>query len=375
MRRRTLLTGPLASPLLLQTFSQTASAENAEEAVYVSVDGIPHSPAQYTRLLMELAGAKAVEQDAFSRGGLVEQLEKRMAAMLGKEMAVWLPTGTLANHLAIRLLAGGKRRVLVQAESHLFNDCGDCAQTLSGLTLVPLAPGKATFTLEEVERAASATRLGRVETPIGAMQIESPVRRRSGERFDFSEMTRIAGWARKQGIGLHLDGARIFIESVYTGRPVHEYTALFDTVYVSMYKYFNAASGAVLAGPKALLGDLYQTRRMFGGSLHQAWPFAAVALHYSDKFEVSLRKARDTAEAVLAILSKDSNFTITRIAEGTNVFNFQVHGVNPPVYRDRLEQAGIVADAPGEMFTMRVNPTWTRLPPAEIVARFRKAMG
>ena len=106
----------------------------------------------------------------------MEQLEKRMAAMLGKEMAVWLPTGTLANHLAIRLLAGGKRRVLVQAESHLFNDCGDCAQTLSGLTLVPLAPGKATFTLEEVEHAASATRLGRVETPIGAIQIESPVR-------------------------------------------------------------------------------------------------------------------------------------------------------------------------------------------------------
>ena len=70
-----------------------------------------------------------------------------MAALLGKEPPVWLPTGTLANHLAVRMLAGNRRRVLVQAESHLMNDCGDCAETLSGLHLVPLAPGKATFTL------------------------------------------------------------------------------------------------------------------------------------------------------------------------------------------------------------------------------------
>ena len=80
-------------------------------------------------------------------------------------------------------------------------------------------------------------------------------------------MKKIAAWARERDIGLHLDGARLFLESVYTRRPVRTYTALFDTVYISMYKYFNAASGAILAGPKALLADLYQTRRMFGGGL------------------------------------------------------------------------------------------------------------
>ena len=205
-----------------------------------------------------------------------------MAALLGKEAAVWLPTGTLANHLAVRLLAGNRRRVLVQAESHLFNDCGDCAQTLSGLHLVPLAPGRATFTLEEVERAAYDASLGRVETPIGAIQIETPVRRRHGERFDFEEMKKVAAWARAHNVGLHLDGARLFLEGAYAARPVKEYAALCDTVYISMYKYFNAASGAVLAGPKALLAGLYHTRRMFGGGLPQVWPFAAVALHYLD---------------------------------------------------------------------------------------------
>ena len=89
--------------------------------------------------------------------------------------------------------------------------------------------------------------------------------------------------------GLHLDGARLFLESAYAARPVKEYAALFDTVYISMYKYFNAASGALLAGPKTLLAGLYHTRRMFGGGLHEVWPFAAVALHYLDGFEARFR--------------------------------------------------------------------------------------
>lgn len=368
MNRRTLMAGPIVGFFV----PQATSAESPDDRVYVTGDGIPHSPAEYSRLLAGLE----IEADDYSRGGAVQRFEERMAAMLGKETAVWLPTGTLANHLAVRLLATDRRRVLVQAESHLFNDCGDCAQTLSGLTLVPLAPGKATFTLDDVEHAVALGNSGRVATPIGAIQIESPVRRRFGECFDFAEMARISRWAREHRVGLHLDGARIFIESAYTGRSVKEYAALFDTVYVSAYKYFNAASGAILAGPKALLGELYHTRRMFGGGLAQSWPLTAVALHYADQFEASFRKAKEASDSVLTALGKDSNYTITPIPNGTNIFRFQVFGVNPPVYRERLELAGVIAAPPDGVFiNMRVNPTWTRVPPEEIVARFRKGMG
>ena len=164
--------------------SPLAAAE-PEARIYAFGDGIPHTPAEYAQLLTTLTNSGSLAVDDFSRGGVVEQLESRVASLLGKEAAVWLPTGTLANHLAIRLLAGNRRRVLVQSESHLFNDCGDCAQTLSGLHLVPLAPGRATFTVEDVDRAAYDAAMGRVETPIGAMQIETPVRRRQGERFRF----------------------------------------------------------------------------------------------------------------------------------------------------------------------------------------------
>ncbi|MBL8178021.1 MAG: hypothetical protein JNK48_25310 [Bryobacterales bacterium] len=340
--------------------------------IYMALDGVPLTTGEYTAILSRLK----IEKDSYSQHGVVAELEKRVAADLGKEAAVWMPTGTLANHLAVRLLAGEKRRVLVQAESHLWNDCGDCAQTLSGIHMVGLAPGKATFRLEEVEAMAGRGAGSRVAVPIGAIQIESPVRRKDGERFDFEEMRRVAAWARQRGIGMHLDGARLHLEAGHTGIPVRQYADLFDTVYVSMYKYFNAASGAVLAGPRALLENAFHIRRMFGGGLQQVWPYAAVALHYYDGFGERYRKAVETAEAVIAMLSKDGGFDIARIAQGSNIFRFRPNGVNAPVYQQRLQLAGITAAAPqNDWFLLRVNETWNRAPAAEIFERFRKALG
>src|SRR5260370_37344212 len=112
--------------------------------------------------------------DELSREGVVEELEDRMAALLGKDMALFLPSGTLANHLALRLLATRGRRVLVQRESHIYNDTGDCTQELSGLTLIPLAPQRATFTLADVEGKIARLAEARLSTPIGLTSVESP---------------------------------------------------------------------------------------------------------------------------------------------------------------------------------------------------------
>ena len=255
-----------------------------DSTVHFRSDGLALSPAEYARLLVQLAEERGIAADEFSREGVVAELEERMAALLSKEMALFLPSGTLANHLALRVLATRGRRVLVQRESHIYNDTGDCTQELSGLTLIPLASQRATFTLAEVEDEIARLPEARVATPVGVISIESPVRRLQGEVFDFAEMQRITAFAREHRIGLHLDGARIFLASAFTGITPGSYAALFDTVYVSLYKYFNAAAGAVLAGPRELIENLYHQRRMFGGSLRQAWPYAAVALHYLDGF-------------------------------------------------------------------------------------------
>ena len=366
MKRRHFLAAPLAAGLAYDLQAATMSGP-----VVASGDGLALSPEEYAGLLQKLA--PGVKQDSYALGGAVEELEKKVAAALGKEMAVWLPTGTLANHLAVRILAGEKRRVLVQQECHLFNDCGDCCQTLSGLHMVGLAPGQATFTLEQVKAEADRAASGRVTVPIGAIQIETPVRRKSGEVFDFGEMKRVTAWAREQRIGLHLDGARLYLASAYSGVPVAEYARLFDTVYISMYKYFNAPAGAVLAGPKALLENLYHTRRMFGGGLSQAWPFAAVAAHYFGGFPARYLTAVDVSEKVIAGLQADGRFDVGRIPSGTNIFTLQVRQGDAARLRERLMKEGIEISRPQNgRVAMSVNETWNRLSATEILERFRR---
>ena len=349
-------------------------------AVHFRSDGLALSPAEYARLLVRLAEERGIAADEFSREGIVAELEQRMAVLLGKEMALFLPSGTLANHLALRLLATRGHRVLVQRESHIYNDTGDCAQELSGLTLIPLAPQRATFTLAEVEDEIARLPEARVSTPVGAISIESPVRRLQGEVFDFAEMQRIAAFARKHRIGLHLDGARIFLASAYTGITPASYAALFDTVYVSLYKYFNAAAGAVLAGPRELIENLYHQRRMFGGSLRQAWPYAAVALHYLDGFGERFERAAAAAETLFEALHRQSGCEVERPATATNVTRLRVFGADAESLPERLLARGIATrpamrasreDAEFELFT---NETILRRPANEILEIFVEAL-
>lgn len=335
-------------------------------------DGIDMLPVEYADLLSRLADEGKIPVDSYSRGGVVELLEEKFARLLGKESAVFMPTGTLANQIAVRKLAVTGRRVIVQAESHLYNDSGDCAQTLSGLNLIPLNPGKVGFTLEDIMNTIETTNRGRVKNRVGVISIESPVRRQHNALFDFGEMQRISAFARKQGIALHLDGARLFNASGHTGISPKEYAALFDTVYVSMYKDFNAASGAILAGTKEFTKDLYHTRRMFGGGMPQVWPFAAVALHYADSFLEDYRQALQRAKKLFTLLENNNSLKIERIVNGSNVFLLHLLKGDPERFRESLLKENIELPPPGGFngFVMKINTTLLRRSPEEIAEAF-----
>lgn len=149
-----------ASTVAIQKMAtpQAVPSVPPERFVALTGDGVYLPPLAYARLLASLVG-EDTKNDFYLTGGVVEDLEGRFANLLGKERALFLPTGTLANHIAVRLLAGERRHVLVQEESHLYRDEGDCAQAFSGLNLVPLAPGRATINateiLDAIEKAAA----------------------------------------------------------------------------------------------------------------------------------------------------------------------------------------------------------------------------
>ena len=372
---------PAASPQATEKKSGELPAGSIPENVNMIFDGLGLSPLEQATRLQRVAGRDRFKADEYSLGGVVADLESAFAALLGKETAVFMPTGTLANHLAVRALAGPAKaaggRVLVPHTSHLYNDTGDALTVLTGLNMVPLGRGQASFTLAEVEDEVERSAGGRVATRAAALVIESPVRRRNGELFDPAELPRIAAYARSQGIGLHLDGARMLIASAFTDIAPEVTAAPFDTVYVSLYKGLNAPSGAILAGPRSLLDGLFHARRMFGGGLPGAWPFAAAALEDLPGFVDRLKTAVAASERVFGELAT-RGIPVRRVPRGTNVAFIGIGSADPSAIKVSLASARVrIAPPPKGEKELRVvvNESWGRRDPAELARLMAHALG
>lgn len=374
-RRRFLAASGLASATPLLSAVGAVAASPGESGQFQSVsfttEGLGFSPVEYARRLQEVASRGTLVADNYSLGGVIEDLERQFARMLGKPAAMFVATGTLANLIAVRKLAGPDRRVLVQAESHLYNDSGDGAQVLGGMNLVPLEEGATGMRLETLQRWVQRSGNGRVATPVGVISIESPVRRRDHAMVDLAELERISAWAREQVIRLHLDGARLFNLPLHSGRRLDEICALFDTVYVSLWKHFNGATGAILAGETAFIEGLHHTRRMFGGALPQAWPQVALVGEYAARYLDDYAAAWDVADALIARLHADGRYRARKLADGTSRFFLAAPGADATALVERARAGGVRLPflPPGvSEFPLQVNPTLLRRSPEAIAA-------
>ena len=296
-----------------------ANPANDPTAVVFSGDGEPHTPESTIKRLNQLLAEGKLQPDKYSLGGTVEELETRMAAELGKEAAIWMPTGTLANIIALRKHCGMNARVVLQEQSHIYQDEGDALSRLCSLNAVPLAPNRPYFTADELKDQLHISVTGRVLNPIGAVSIESPVRRQAGKITPWDEMKAVTDLCKNEGIPSHLDGARLYMMSAATGISIKKYTELFDSVYVSSYKYFGAPFGGILAGTKEFIEGMFNDRRMFGGGIPFGYLAAALSLDGLNGFEAKFAESMTKAKSLFTEISKLPNVSINTFEHGSNI--------------------------------------------------------
>lgn len=345
MKRRNFITKtaavaafPLIPKIYLKGYKDPEEFLLKELPVNFTRDGLNLSPTLYSKFLSELTFEKKFEPDSYGLGGMIHSFEEKIAKALGKEKAIYMPTGTLANHIALRQHCVSKKRAIVQYNSHINRDTGDCATTLSGINMISLGKNNVVFSLHELQNILEDTKKGKVRTPIGVLSLETPVRRKNLQRIPFHEIKKITDLARENNIATHLDGARLYIDSAFSGKKIKEYTSLFDTVYLSLYKSFNSVNGAVLAGPKIIIDGLHDERRMFGGGLSSSWQQIAIANYFFDNYEERYAQAQKQFDLFKNLIEKSGKFKISALENGSNVFKLNLNqSVNPNQLKLSLE--------------------------------------
>ena len=239
------------------------AAQNACERFLVG-----HGPRR-ARDLLELIPDET-EVDVYGVGGVVRELEEEVAALLGKPAALFLPSGTMAQQIALRV--HGERRgrlsVAFHPACHLDSHEERGYQKLHGLFAIPVGSRH-----EPLSLAA----LSAVHEPVGTLVIELPQRDLGGTLPTWRELTAQVAWARARGAAVHLNGARLWESTTYYRRSPAQVAALFDTVYVSFYKGLGAITGCCVAGERDVIDEISTWRTRHGGQLYGLWPYAASA--------------------------------------------------------------------------------------------------
>ena len=308
-----------------QGFSKTEQEEAGKKPAMPSIkfsgDGRSFEPLEYLEELKNVNVTSPLTSDFYGKGGAVEALEKRFAELTGKESAIFMPTGTMANQFAIAVLSREKTKVYVQDTSHLYRDEADAAQSVFNKRLMPLAKGETYFTALQLKDAIEELPSTEVfQSGVGAISIENPVRRSFGATVPLEEIKKICSYCKANSIGTHLDGARIFLASAWTGVSVKEYSSFFDTVYVSLYKYLGASAGAILCGDKSVIDKMPNLIKIHGGNMHGSWSNAAMALHRLEGIEKRYADMVVRADELIAGINKIQGVRITGVKEGTNIY-------------------------------------------------------
>jgi threonine aldolase len=293
--------------------------------------------------------AAPLGDDVYGEDPTVNKLEAVVAERLGKEAAVFVPTGTMANQIAVRLHCRPGDELIAEETSHVVLWEGGGPAALSGVTVRTVSGDFGRLSLEQLERLH---RPDDIHTPPSKLVwLENTHNRGGGTCYDLSEVQAIGQWARANRMAAHLDGARLWNAVVATGVQAGEWADPFDTVSVCFSKGLGAPVGSALAGGREQITLARRYRKLFGGGMRQAGVLAAACLyameHHIDRLTDDHANAQLIADAVRQV----PGFTLHPPEVETNLVWFEVdrtrHGTPQEVTR-RLREQGVLMSALGE---------------------------
>lgn len=217
-----------------------------------------------------------VSPDVYGTGKVINEFEDEVANLLGKEKAVFFPSGTMAQQIALRIWSDrvGIKKVAYHPLCHLEIHERDGLKVLHHLEPILLGDKNRLFTIEDLKS---------INEPISSLLIELPQREIGGQLPSFKELVEISQYCKTKGIKLHLDGARLFEVLPYYNKSASEICSLFDSVYVSFYKGLGGIAGAALAGGADFMEEAKIWKRRHGGDLISLYPYIVNAKYCLDK--------------------------------------------------------------------------------------------
>ncbi len=282
-----------------------------------------------TPAMREAMAAAEVGDDVYGDDPTIRRLEARTAELLGKEDAVYMPTGSMTNQVAIRAQTEPGDRVIMDIASHVVRSEGGGPAALSGATVQPLLGDRGIFTAAQLRDALGVTHSGSPTTltpPATLLTLENTHNGGGGSIWPLELLDEVVAIARAAGLRCHLDGARVWNASAATGIPPARYARGFDSVSVCFSKALGAPVGSALAGSAALVERARRFKQLFGGGFRQAGIIAAGALHALENHRGDLVHDHEKAGHLADVLVSIPGVELEREHVETNILRFNVPG-------------------------------------------------
>lgn len=287
-----------------------------------------------------------VGDDVFREDATVNQLEQRVAAMFGKDTALFFPSGTMANQTAIKLHTNPGDQVICDKYAHIFNYESGGASFNSGVSCKLLDTNKGMFTANDVLKAINPDAYYYSKTSL--VEIENTANRRGGGCWNFEEIIKIKQVCTENNLGFHLDGARIWNALVAKNETPKQYGDIFDTISVCLSKGLGCPIGSLLIGNTNIMQNAIRIRKVFGGNMRQAGYLAAAGLYALDNHIERLAIDHKKAKEIGAVLATKPFIKSIEPIE-TNIVIFELNDtVNEKEFVKKLAKNNILVISMGD---------------------------